>query len=99
MQTGDSKPGNINTNELDLNNGGWIVIGILIGIIVILSIILLVRYFITTSKIDKLQSLFKNEISNKEMKMILTYRELNDEDKSIINDTLKSLSKHHTDTD
>ena len=53
----------------------------------------------STNKIDKLQSLLKNEIDDKEMNMILTYRKLNDKDKTIVNDTLKSLSNNHTDTD
>ncbi len=99
MITGDNKPGNINTNEIDLNNGGWVLIGILIGIIVILLIVLLVKCLMSTNKIDKLQSLLKNEIDDKEMNMILTYRKLNDKDKTIVNDTLKSLSNNHTDTD
>lgn len=99
MITEGNTPDNINTNEIDLNNGGWILIGILIGVIVILLIALLIRYLMSTNKIDKLQSLLKNEIDDKEMNMILTYRKLNDKDKTIVNDTLKSLSNNHTDTD
>ncbi len=99
MITEGNTPDNINTNEIDLNNGGWILIGILIGVIVVLLIALLIRYLMSTNKIDKLQSLLKNEIDDKEMNMILTYRKLNDKDKTIVNDTLKSLSNNHTDTD
>lgn len=99
MITGDNKPGNINTNEFDLNNGGWVLIGILIGIIVLLIIVLIIKYFMSNKKIETLQSLLKNELNDKEMNIILTYRALDNKDKSIVNDTLKSLSKNHADTD
>lgn len=99
MITGDNKPGNINTNELDLNNGGWIIIGVLIGIIIVLLVVLIVKCLKSDKKINNLQSLLKNEINDKEMDMILTYRTLNTNDKEIVRDTLKSLSNNHNDTD
>ncbi len=95
MLIGNSTPSNTNTNELDLNNGGWVIIIVLSCIILAILIIFFVRSCLFLDKIDSLKKLLKNELNDSEMKLILTYRNLNYKDKIVINDTLKTLSKNH----
>ena len=93
--TGDDKPGNIPSYEVDLNNGGWTVIIILICLVLALVIILFVTYHMYHSKMDSLKKLMKNELSENEMRIILTYRKLNDNNKAIITGTLKTLENNN----
>ena len=47
------------------------------------------------SKMDSLKKLMKNELSENEMRIILTYRKLNDNNKAIITGTLKTLENNN----
>lgn len=95
MITGDGRPSNTTANQLDLNNGGWTFIAILIGIILILIIIILIIHFKNKTTISKLREFSKNEITDEERDLLLKYRQLNIRDKNVINDTLLSLSENH----
>ena len=95
MYTGDATPGNVNTNELDLNNGGWILIAILVCIIVVMIIIMFVMRYKMQTKIFKQQEQFQKGINEEEANLLLKYRTLNDRDKTIIRDTLKTLEKNN----
>lgn len=97
MITGDNQPGNINTNEIDLNNGGWVIIAILICIIVLLLIVLFIHSYRLYGKIAKLQNEFQKDITNDETEFLLAYRTLDSRDKTIIQNTIKTLTEngHH----
>lgn len=96
MITGSSTPSNVNTNELDLNNGGWILIAILICIIVIMTIIICVMGYKRQRRIETLQELLLKNIFTEEDKELLSkYHSLNDRDKMIIRETLEALEKNN----
>ena len=88
MQSGNNQPSNTNTNELDLNNGGWYVIAILIGIIIVLVGVMIYK----TTKAHKTEILPPD--TKQEDKQLLTeYHKLNDQEKQLVNDTIKTLNK------
>lgn len=91
MVTGSNKPTNTNWNQIDLNNGGWIIIAILICIIVILIAITLFIYLKSQRKINELQMLADNNTSDEEQKLLTQYRKLNTHDKNIVIDTISTL--------
>lgn len=95
--SGDGKPNNINTNEIDLNNGGWIVIGILIAIIAILMIKDIVVHYKQAKKFSDLNTLASNGLNEDETNLIIKYRKLDSRDKTVIKDTLSSLCKEKED--
>lgn len=95
MVTGDNIPDNANANSFDLNTGGWILIAILIAIIVILFIIAIEIHTKNEKKIRKLEEFYKIDLSEKERKLLTQYRNLNETDKTIIEDTIKSLNTNH----
>ncbi len=79
-------------NELDLNNGGWILIGILIALVAIFIITTI--YFGYKASAYKSIAETKNnstDISETEMNVIEKYRNLTDNDKAAINQMLNSL--------
>ena len=96
MLEGDNIAGNKPVAS-DLNNGGWILIVILIALIVFLFIIAIYVYINSKKEIQKLKNFYKNDLSEKERNLLTQYRDLNDTDKSIIEDTVKSLSINHKD--
>ena len=81
----------------DLNNGGWILITILIALIVFLFIIAVFVYINSNKKLQKLKEFYKSDLSEKERNLLTQYRKLNDTDKNVIEDTVKSLSINHKD--
>lgn len=97
MIEGDNIPGNINTPKVDLNNGGWILIAILIALLIITFFIAVYINYKNQKKINKLKEYIRKDISEKEYDLILKYRILNNNDKTVIDDTLKSLNKNHND--
>ena len=82
--------------SLDLNNGGWIIIGILIFIIVVLMFAILYLYL----KADKYKTkenaenvrLNNAELSEEERQIITEFRKLTDQEKQILNDTIKTFN-------
>lgn len=82
--------------SLDLNNGGWIIIGILILIIVVLMFAILYLYL----KADKYKTKenaendrsINAELSEEERQIITEFRKLTDQEKQIINDTIKTFN-------
>ena len=82
---------------LDLNNGGWAIIGVLLVIILIL--IFVIVYFVF--KLDKYKGkeetknieLNNTDLSEEEKQTITEYRKLSHQDKKIINDTIKTFNK------
>ena len=91
--TEGNQPSNIPAYEVDLNNGGWTIIIILISIVIALTIILCVKCSLLQNKINSLKKLLKNELNNKEIKMVITYRELNNDNKTVIDNAFKTLTK------
>ena len=94
MFTGDDKPGNVNTHEIDLNNGGWIIIGILIFIVVALLVILIVQMLRHSSKDNKAHNQTTTNTNNEEAELLSNYRVLSDCDKKIIQKTMKTLTEN-----
>lgn len=99
MITGSNKPTNSNWNQINLNNGGWVIIAILICIIVILIAVTLIIYFKSRKTIAKLQEFSQNEISDEERDLLLQYRKLDIRDKNVIINTISTLSQNHQDND
>lgn len=97
MWSGDDIPGNVNTGEVDLNNGGWIVIAVLIAIIVALCIILAIKHYLAEKKYKKLNEFYNQDLSDKEKELIYKFRKLNSTEQTIVEDTLKTLTKNKTD--
>ena len=62
----NGSPSNNNTNEFDLNNGGWILIAVLLSIIVILIIAMVIQHCLAERKYTKLNELYKKDLSDKE---------------------------------
>ena len=81
----------------DLNNGGWIIIGVLLAIILVL--IFVIVYFVF--KLDKYKGkeetknteLNNADLSEEEKQTITEYRKLSDQEKQIINNTIKTFNK------
>ncbi len=92
--TGDNIPGNTNTHEIDLNNGGWIVIAILILIIIALTVILIVMYNKMNVKINLLQKHKDNKLTNEELQILTQFAKLNNNSK---NKVAKILSQNTPD--
>lgn len=92
MITGNGVPGNNNTNELNLNNGGWVIIGILIAVIVILTVVLCIISYKKQCKIDNLRHYLNKRFTEEELTLIQNYRNLNPQEKADIQNTLKTLS-------
>lgn len=92
-------PSNTNTNEIDLNNGGWILIAILICIIVALVVIIIIQYCLANKKYMKLNELYKKDLNDKEKELLFKYRKLNNTEQTIVDNTLKTLTenKEHKD--
>lgn len=95
MITGDGIPGNTNTGNTDLNNGGLIFIIVLICIIAIMAVIMFIIWYNARTKINNLQKQFKEGITDDETNLLLKYKNLNDRDKTILKDTLKTLSQNN----
>lgn len=93
--TGDNIPGNVSTG-VDLNNGGWILIGILIALLLIVSFITIYINFKSKEKIHKLNEFIKTKLSEEEQKLINNFRKLNPQGKAFINDTCKTLTNNQT---
>lgn len=92
---GDNIAGN--AQGLYLNDSGWILIAILITVIILLFIISIVVYINSNKKLQKLKEFYKSDLSEKERNLLTQYRKLNDTDKNVIEDTVKSLNINHKD--
>ncbi|MCM1437649.1 MAG: hypothetical protein NC131_00355 [Roseburia sp.] len=96
MGTSGTTPSN-NSYGLDLNNGGWAFIAVLICIIFVLIVITLIIYFKSNKKINELKKLLTIEITADEYNLLVKYRKLHSRDKATINNTLLCLNTKPTD--
>ena len=98
MGHGDNIPGNVNTNEFDLNNGGWILIAVLFCNIAILIICMVIQHCLAERKYMKLDELYKKDLNDKEKLLLAKYRKLNGTEQTIIDDTIKTLTENKVET-
>ena len=95
MITEGNQPANANTNSCELFNGEILIIAILFCVIITLAIILIIKSNKYYKKIEELQKHFKNDITNEEAELLLTYRTLNDRDKIVIKNTIKTFTENN----
>ena len=96
---GDNIPGNQLSAAEILKNvpiGIWILIAILIFLLIVLFVIIVYSNFTKDKKIKRLEKISGQNLSEQECEVLIKYRNLSDADKTIINDTIDTLNKNHT---
>ena len=97
MGTEDRIPGNVQRGIPSIPTYGWIIIGLLIFAVVITLIIAVYTRYKYEKETHALHTLIKTPVTETEMNLLLKYRKLNKNDKTVIDDAVKSLSKNHKD--
>lgn len=70
------------------------IIYLLFGLIIVLVIVLTIVIILYQRKLSKVEKLLNAEINKEERDLLLKYRNLNNRDKSIIDNTLTTLNKN-----
>lgn len=100
MGQSGNRPSNTTYNGIDLNNGGWIIIGILIALLIIAVVIAIIIWVKDTKIINALREFQKqSEVSAEERDLLIEYRKLNSRDKNVIISTVSSLNENNQPTD
>lgn len=90
MITGDNIPDNVQSPDPT-----WTFVIILAIIIAILIILIFVILFLHAKEINKLRDQFENGLTTNETNLLLQYRKLNEREKKIINETIKTIQSAH----